>query len=159
MVPGCAAAVPYNTAAAFVRFFKELREASVARGFKHFQISIDNPIYAGQPQLAVAYNLSGLAEHIDFFMPMGYDMNGVSAAAPLASSFAKPEAAAAQMGTIVRNIGGCFKQKEVTPGWARPLACDLFCLFLRPTFICRVTFSHLAPMESGFRTSACSTAS
>ncbi len=43
MVPGCAAAVPYNTAAAFVRFFKELREASVARGFKHFQISIDNP--------------------------------------------------------------------------------------------------------------------
>ena len=133
MVPGCAAAVPYNTAAAFVRFFKELREASVARGFKHFQISIDNPIYAGQPQLAVAYNLSGLAEHIDFFMPMGYDMNGVSAAAPFASSFAKPEAAAAQMGTIVRNIGGCFKQKEVTPGWARPLACDLFCLFLRPS--------------------------
>ena len=87
MVRGCAAAVPYSTAAAFVRFFKELREASVARGFKHFQISIDNPIYAGQPQLAVAYNLSGLAEHIDFFMPMGYDMNGVSAAAPFASSF------------------------------------------------------------------------
>ena len=76
---------------------------------------------------------SRLAEHIDFFMPMGYDMNGVSAAAPLASSFAKPEAAAAQMGTIVRNIGGCFKQKEVTPGWARPLACDLFCPFLRPS--------------------------
>ena len=72
-----AEAVPYHTAPAFVRFFKELREASVARGFKHFQISIDNPIYAGQPQLAVAYNLSGLAKHIDFFMPMGYDMNGM----------------------------------------------------------------------------------
>eukprot|EP01050_Picozoa_sp_SAG11_P028446 SAG11_NODE_7600_length_1123_cov_1.261719_2_plen_251_part_01 len=91
-----AEAVPYHTAPALVRFFEELREASVARGFKHFQISIDNPIYAGQPQLAVAYNLSGLAQHIDFFMPMGYDMNG--------------------MGQIVRNIGGCFKEKEVKPG-------------------------------------------
>lgn len=68
--------VPNNTAAGLVRLFKELREASLAFGFKHFQVSLDNPIYPGQPQLAIAYNLTGLAEHIDFFMPMGYDMNG-----------------------------------------------------------------------------------
>ena len=57
-----------SRAAGLVRLFQELREASVVYGFKHFQISLDNPIYAGQPQLAVAYNLSGIAEHIDFFM-------------------------------------------------------------------------------------------
>lgn len=66
-----AEAVPNNTAAGLVRLFKELRDASVAYGFKHFQISLDNPIYAGQPQLAIAYNLSGLSGQIDFFMPMG----------------------------------------------------------------------------------------
>jgi hypothetical protein len=32
--------VPNNTAAGLVRLFKELRAASVAYGFKHFQISL-----------------------------------------------------------------------------------------------------------------------
>jgi hypothetical protein len=78
----------YNeTASELINLFVELRAASVAKGWKHFQISLDNPIYAGQPLLTPAYDLAGLAEHIDFFVPMGYDMNG--------------------MGTVVRHEGRC----------------------------------------------------
>ena len=49
-----AEAVPANTAAGLVNLFREMRLASVQRGWEHFQISLDNPIYAGQPQLAIA---------------------------------------------------------------------------------------------------------
>ena len=67
-----------GTADGLTLLMQELRDA----GNKYnprFQISFATPVYVGQPQLSRGYDWKALAQIVDFFIPMGYDMNGMGA--------------------------------------------------------------------------------
>eukprot|EP01052_Picozoa_sp_SAG31_P004608 SAG31_NODE_192_length_20788_cov_8.938083_10_plen_328_part_00 len=82
-------AIANNTAQHLIDFLWELR-VEAEKTNPHFQLSFETPIYVAQPSLAHANDWSNMIMPkgpVDFYIPMGYDMNG--------------------MGAIVRGIGVC----------------------------------------------------
>ena len=67
-----------GTAAGLTLLMQELRAAGTEYN-PQFQISFATPVYVGQPQLSKGYDWQALAQVVDWFIPMGYDMNGMGA--------------------------------------------------------------------------------
>ena len=65
--------IPQNTARGLIALLKELGERGRERISPHFQISFCNAMLGDFPGLQHAYDIRGLAEVIDFFMPYAID--------------------------------------------------------------------------------------
>eukprot|EP01052_Picozoa_sp_SAG31_P000610 SAG31_NODE_17_length_35773_cov_25.999271_35_plen_291_part_00 len=68
-----------KTADGLTALLTELKREGRKRIAPHFQLSFCYPVYPAQPQLAVAYDIAAISRVVDFFVPMGYDMNGMGA--------------------------------------------------------------------------------
>jgi hypothetical protein len=69
--------IAQNTAKGLIALISELRTQGRKRISPHFQISFDNAMLGDFPGLQHAYDVHGLAEVVDFFVPMAYDQNGL----------------------------------------------------------------------------------